>query len=106
MAWSTPYVTEDRLFSWQETAWISHPLESASWYRWLAAPTSRLFYVRETALTVRREAVKGKQEPYWYAYRKRHGRLAKVYLGRSAGLTAARLTAAAQHLDARQPPAL
>ncbi|GAC1395415.1 MAG: hypothetical protein NVSMB65_14460 [Chloroflexota bacterium] len=105
MAWSTPYVTDGRLFYWQETAWISHPLGSSSWYRWLAQPDTRLFYVRDAAMTVRREVVKGKQEPYWYAYRKRHGALAKVYLGRSEALSAARLTDAARQLDARQLPA-
>ncbi len=105
MAWSTPHVTEGRLFYWHETGWISHPVGADSWYRWLAQPATRLFYIREAAMTVRREPVKGKQAPYWYAYRKRQGILAKVYLGRSEHLTPARLTTAAQHLDARQNPA-
>lgn len=103
MARSTPYVSEGRLFYWRETErlWISHVVGAEAWYRWLDQPTNRLFYVRDAAMTVRREPVKGKRTPYWYAYRKRGGTVAKVYLGRSAHLTPERLAGAAQQLDAR-----
>ena len=104
MARSTPYVSEGRLFYWRETErlWISHTIGAEAWYRWLDQPENRLFYVRDAPMTVRRESVKGKRDPYWYAYRKRGGTLAKVYLGRSDQLTPTCLAASAHQLDDKQ----
>lgn len=103
MTRSTPYVSEGRLFYWRETErlWISHVVGAKAWYRWLDQPTTRLFYVRDAPMTVRREPVKGKRAPYWYAYRKRGGTVAKVYLGLSTQLTPERLVGAARQLDAK-----
>lgn len=103
MARSTPYVSEGRLFYWRESEhlWISHAVGTEAWYHWLDQSANRLFYVRDALMTVRREPVKGKRAPYWYAYRKRGGTVAKVYLGLSTQLTPEHLTSAARQLDAK-----
>ena len=72
------------------------PLESASWFDWLAH--NALFYLEspDGTFTARREVRGG--AAFWYAFRRHHNKLYKAYLGRSADLTHARLLAVAQHL--------
>lgn len=80
------------------------PLDTPAWQAWLADGDNRSFAFQGVAgaLTARREARAGAD--YWYGYRTVAGRLRKVYLGRGADLTLARLEAAARELAA--PPAL
>jgi hypothetical protein len=79
-------------------------LDSPTWLVWLEAPTTRHFtYPLDDRrhgyvvgfMTVRKE---GRQRgtAYWTVYRRAGARLRKVYLGRSADVTAARLEAIAQ----------
>ena len=42
-------------------------------------------------MTLRKEQIKGRKGAYWYAYVKAHGKTFKVYVGRDAALTSARL---------------
>src|SRR5579883_3339740 len=71
-----------------------------AWLRWLSEVSSFAFVARSGATcTVRKEAVQ-RGGDYWFAYRRVQGRMAKRYLGRSAGLTPARLEEVAMALAA------
>lgn len=81
-------------------------LDSPAWWAWLEAPTTTRFayplfdpavgYIIGF-MTVRKE---GRQRGghYWTVYRRAGARLRKVYLGRSATVTANRLQAIADQL--------
>ncbi|GAC1405137.1 MAG: hypothetical protein NVSMB49_24240 [Ktedonobacteraceae bacterium] len=74
------------------------PLGSADWYRWLADERNRSFSFKSSQghFTARRE--RQRNTWYWYAYRKRNGKLHKLYLGKPEELTQARLEAVAHTL--------
>lgn len=66
-------------------------LSSQHWVDWLETIPSFSFQSRYGgSCTVRKEAVQ-RGGTYWYAYRRREGRMVKRYLARSAELTLARL---------------
>ena len=78
-------------------------LDSAAWFAWLEMPSVVSFaypIVDASAgwiagyMTVRKER-RSRGSQYWVAYRRRAGRLRKVYLGRSSQVTSARLAAVA-----------
>ena len=58
---------------------------SPLWHTWLAGNPSFIFEDRVGHFTARREMRRG--SPYWYAYRRRGGKLFKAYLGKSEELT-------------------
>lgn len=58
---------------------------SAAWFAWLAEQQRFVFSGEHGRFTARREMRRG--QPYWYAYRRREGKLRKAYLGRADGLT-------------------
>ncbi len=66
------------------------------WYDWLADNSSFVFEGGAGHLTAQREVRRG--IAYWYAYRRRGGKLFKTYLGRSEELTQARLEQASARL--------
>ena len=74
------------------------PLGSADWYRWLADERNRSFSFKSFRghFTARQE--RQRNTWYWYAYRKRNGKLHKLYLGKPEELTQARLEAVAHTL--------
>jgi hypothetical protein len=71
-------------------------VDSPAWAAWLRDPATRSFSFRGSsgAFTARKERRSGGGE-YWSAYRKRGGKLRKVYLGKAEKLTLARLENAA-----------
>src|SRR5215218_9368258 len=77
-------------------------VDSPGWAAWLRDPATRSFSFRGSsgAFTARKEGRSGGEE-YWSAYRKRSGRLRKVYLGKAERLTLARLEDAATVLAGR-----
>ncbi len=81
------------------------PIDSTDWAEWLDTPTTSSFRFEHglTAFTARRERQKAGW--YWYAYRRRGGRLYKAYLGPSAELGTLRLQAVAASLAEREPSA-
>ncbi len=99
------------------TVWTAYPtgrtaldggpeLDSPAWFAWLEEPTTTSFAypVSDAAhgwidsfLTVRKER-RQRGGSYWTAYRHVGGHLRKVYLGRSATVTDARLRAIAAAL--------
>jgi hypothetical protein len=111
MSRQTPTVSAGALYD-PATPKTRVPLDSPAWFAWLeAATTTRFAYpIFEPAagyivgfMTVRRE---GRQRGgrYWSVYRRAGPRLRKVYLGRSAGLTQARLEAVATSLRTGRAP--
>src|SRR5262249_49498753 len=66
---------------------------------WLQDVPSFAFDGQRGAYTARKET-KQRGESYWYAYRKREGKLRKAYLGKPTELTLARLEEVADHLSA------
>jgi hypothetical protein len=78
-------------------------LDSAAWFAWLEMPSvvSFAYPIVDAGagwiagyMTVRKER-RSRGSQYWVAYRRRAGRLRKVYLGRSSQVTSARLAAVA-----------
>ncbi|MEA4907079.1 MAG: hypothetical protein VB089_05645, partial [Anaerolineaceae bacterium] len=65
------------------------PLGSPAWTEWLARLRAFIYESQAGHFSARRETRRGKD--YWYAYRRREGRLYHVYLGRSEDLDAGRL---------------
>jgi ATP/maltotriose-dependent transcriptional regulator MalT len=73
---------------------------SQQWWEWLADEHTTTFRFSDTvgSFTARCELKRGGW--YWYAYRKREGRLRKVYLGKTEELTPERLADVASTLTA------
>jgi hypothetical protein len=113
MAYKTPWVSEGALCD-DRTPEPSIPLDSPAWFAWLEAPTNVCFkyalfnrakgYI-DGFMTVRKER-RQRGGDYWSVYRRQGQQLRKVYLGRSATLTQARLAAVAVRLHARDGPTI
>src|SRR5204862_4224604 len=73
--------------------------ESSAWFDWLDGIASFSFHSRTGAhCTVRKENLR-RGGAYWYGYRSVHGRTIKRYIGRTAGLSIARLEQIAARID-------
>ena len=87
-------------------------VDSSAWAAWLEDRATHSFSFEGPGgtLTARKERRSGGDEEYWTAYRKRDGKLRKVYLGKAEKLTLARLDEAAAALsghgekDMARPP--
>jgi LuxR family transcriptional regulator, maltose regulon positive regulatory protein len=73
--------------------------EDALWFAWLAARSSFSFQGKHGHMTLRKES-RPRGEGYWYAYRNQGRKTAKLYVGRNADLTIARLETTARTLNA------
>lgn len=78
----------------EETASI--PIESPQWNGWLIHHKHFKFQGNAGHFTAQRETRQGSD--YWYAYRRRNGKLHKAYLGKSTEVTLVRLEEAAASL--------
>ncbi len=92
-----PIVKDSVLWVGGETA-VSPPIfiDSPQWNEWLASHKQFKFKGTTGHFSARRENRHGND--YWYAYRRRSGKLNKVYLGKSEELTWAQLEQAAASL--------
>lgn len=72
------------------------PLDSPQWNNWLTTHNQFKFKGAAGHFSARREIRHGND--YWYAYRRRSGKLHKAYLGKSEEITPARLEQAAAKL--------
>ncbi len=98
MARSSPKVRNGSLY---QPGVAGHSLDSislgsAEWYAWLEGHRSFSFEASDGTFTARKEERTGGW--YWYAYRRREGKLHTAYLGKSAELTNERLLAVAVEL--------
>lgn len=89
---STPIIIARFLYSQQPAI----PLDSPAFFDWLAHHSTFYFDSPLGSFTARCEP--RANAFFWYAFRRYHKRLFKLYLGRSAVLTSARLLAVAQQL--------
>ncbi len=74
-----------------------------AWFDWLDQHDHFVFQGDDDRFTARQETIRGGS--YWYGYRRRKGRLYKVYLGRAADLTLDKLHAAEGKFTQREQPA-
>src|SRR5689334_13051508 len=99
MARSIPKVRDSSLQeqSAEGTSTNTISIGTAAWYSWLEQHHAFTFETSRTAFTARKEQRPGGW--YWYAYRRRQGKLHSAYLGKSAELTLERLNAIAEALE-------
>ena len=99
MARSIPKVREGSLLQHSEEGTPTHaiPIGTSEWYTWLGLHYSFTFETPRMTFTVRKEQRPGGW--YWYAYRRRQGKLHSAYLGKSEDLSLERLNAAAGSLE-------
>lgn len=77
-------------------------VETPAWYAWLEQTSTFTFQGQQGTFTARKEYVaNGRGDQYWRAYRRYKGKLHRVYLGKTAQLTLARLNNAAEALAKR-----
>lgn len=102
MARRIPLVTDGVLRVLEPQGEPTITVDSSGWAAWLSDPATRSFSFRGSngTFTARKERRSG-SEGYWSAYRKRGGKLQKVYLGKAEKLTLARLEDAATILAGR-----
>ena len=92
----TPVVQGETLTYWQDGQDHQLQVGTPAWYAWLS--TARTFAFRSAlgTFTARKEPASNKRGGgYWRAYRKRNGKLHRLYLGKSEELTSAGLHIAA-----------
>jgi LuxR family maltose regulon positive regulatory protein len=101
MARRIPYVADGVLHAEDPPGRPEIAVDSAAWAMWLGDRATHSFSFQSPAgtFTARKERRSGADEEYWTAYRKRGGRLRKVYLGKAERLTLARLEDAAAVLS-------
>src|SRR5215472_1052496 len=97
-----PVVQEDILTYQQDGQDDRLPVGAPAWYAWLSTARSFAFRSAFGSFTARKEQASNKRGGwYWRAYRKRDGKLHRVYLGKSEELTLDRLNAVAAALAAQ-----
>ena len=74
---------------------------SPEWFDWLAHASAFIFEAKSGRFSARREVRGGKN--YWYAYRRREGKLLNAYLGKTEELDVKRLEEAGVALAGSQP---
>jgi ATP/maltotriose-dependent transcriptional regulator MalT len=93
---TTPIVMNDRLITYREAI----RLDSPQWYEWLETHPLFAFQSQHGKFTARKE-LHARGGEYWKAYRKREGKLYRLYLGKSENLTYDSLQSAAEILAER-----
>src|ERR1700724_2613625 len=63
-------------------------LDTRDWYAWLSTASTFTFHSEHGTFTARKERAGSRRGgEYWKAYRRRHGKLYRAYLGKSEELT-------------------
>ena len=96
-----PYVADGVIHAQGPPGASEIAVDSPAWAAWLEDRATRSFSFEGPGgtFTARKERRSGSDEEYWSAYRKRGGKLRKVYLGKAEKLTLARLEEAATELS-------
>lgn len=99
MAYRTPTVRDGFLqdLAINENTSDTLVVGSAEWFAWLEQHCSFRFETDSTAFTARKEQRPGGW--YWYAYRRKQGKLYNTYIGKLEELTLDRLTSVAEIFD-------
>jgi LuxR family maltose regulon positive regulatory protein len=93
-------VKDDRLYPNPANPSQTIAVGSAAWYSWLAEYDRFIYEGENRRFTARQEALRG--GAYWYGYRRRNGKLRKVYLGKASDLTLDKLIAADLKIKERE----
>src|SRR5215216_5429344 len=98
-----PYVADGVIHAQGPPGASEIAVDSPAWAAWLEDRATRSFSFEGPSgtFTARKERRSGSNEEYWSAYRKRGGKLRKVYLGKAEKVTLARLEDAATKLAGR-----
>src|SRR5215469_15257039 len=71
-------------------------VDTSGWYAWLDAASTFTFHSEHGTFTARKERAGSRRGgEYWKAYRRRHGKLYRAYLGKSEELTLEQLQSVA-----------
>jgi hypothetical protein len=71
-------------------------VDTSDWYTWLSTASTFTFHSEQGTFTARKERAGSRRGgEYWKAYRRHHGKLYRVYLGKSEELTLEQLKAVA-----------
>src|SRR5215470_1620713 len=71
-------------------------VDTSDWYTWLRTASTFTFHNEHGTFTARKERAGSKRGgEYWKAYRRRHGKLYRAYLGKSEELTLEQLKSVA-----------
>lgn len=92
---NTPTIISERLYT--NDAFTGTLVGSSTWFVWLTTGTTFYYQTAHSSFTARRE--KRRHGYFWYAFRKRNGKLHKRYLGPDAALTADHLSSVAHAFE-------
>ena len=99
-----PVVQDKTLISHKDGQDFRITVGTPAWYAWLRTANTFAFRSEQGLFTARKEQAGNKRGGwYWRAYRRRDGKLHRVYLGTSEELTLDRLRTAARTLAAKDP---
>jgi LuxR family transcriptional regulator, maltose regulon positive regulatory protein len=100
---STPPLIEGHTLTYQQCGQPAHLLvDTSAWYAWLRNASTFTFHSEQGTFTARKEHAGSRRGgQYWKAYCRRHGKLYRVYLGKSEQLTLERLNTVAALLARR-----
>src|SRR5437016_14255495 len=102
MTSTPPLIQGNRLFYHQSGQPAQLMVDTPDWYAWLRTASIFTFHSEHGTFTARKERAGSRRGgEYWKAYRRRHGKLYRVYLGKSEQLTLERLNAIAVLLARR-----
>ena len=93
----TPPLIEGQTLSYQQCSQSAHlQVDTSEWYAWLRTASTFMFRSEQGTISARKEPSGSKRGgEYWKAYRRHHGKLYRVYLGKSEELTLERLKSVA-----------
>ena len=94
---SAPPIVQDGVLTCLQNGWTARfEVDTSDWHDWLETACTFTFRSSHGTFTARKERAGNKRGGlYWRAYRKRDGKLRRVYLGKSEELTLQRLESAA-----------
>jgi predicted ATPase/DNA-binding CsgD family transcriptional regulator len=95
---------QGNVLTYQQSDHPTHMLvDTSDWYAWLRTASTFRFHSEQGSFTARKErAGSGRGGEYWKAYRKLHGKLYRVYLGKSEELTLEQLESVAVVLASKE----
>ncbi len=100
---STPPLIQGKVLTYHQSGQPAHLMvDTPDWYAWLRSASTFTFHGEQGTFTARKErAGSGRGGEYWKAYRRRNGKLSRVYLGKSEELTLEQLKEVAKILASK-----
>src|SRR5713226_6960766 len=100
---STPPLIQGQILTYHQAG---HPtqvlLDTSDWYAWRSTASTFTFRSEHGTFAARKERAGSRRGgEYWKAYRRRHGKLYRAYLGKSEELTLAQLQSVAVALASK-----